>query len=147
VELLFDGLSMGAFEGGIAYTIYPGSRLIQQEAVVTTNQPDVAYYYDAGWEMGARADRTVGGNMGTNVAYYDTSGELAHVVTTGFEPERVPAEVRYRTLAVGTSGGISTSFPATSRLTSVISGTAPGAGVSRWASVRSAIRTGSSTPG
>ena len=39
VELLFDGLSMGAFEGGIAYTIYPGSRLIQQEAVVTTNQP------------------------------------------------------------------------------------------------------------
>jgi len=112
VELLFDGLSMGAFEGGIAYTIYPGSRLIQQEAVVTTNQPDVAYYYDAGWEMGARADRTVGGNMGTNVAYYDTSGELAHVVTTGFEPERVPAEVRYRTLAVGTSGGSVAVFPA-----------------------------------
>ncbi len=112
VELLFDGLSMGAFEGGIAYTFYPGSRLIQQEAVVTTNQADVAYYYDAGWEMGARADRTPGGNMGTRIAYYDTKGELEHFVATGFEPERIPTEVRYRTLAAGTSGGSVAVFPA-----------------------------------
>ncbi|HET9469007.1 MAG TPA: hypothetical protein VFO48_11370, partial [Vicinamibacterales bacterium] len=36
VELLFDGMRMGSFEGGVAYTFYPGSRLIQQEAVLTT---------------------------------------------------------------------------------------------------------------
>ena len=42
-SLLFDGMRMGSFEGGIAYTFYPGSRLIQQEAVMTTNDPDVAY--------------------------------------------------------------------------------------------------------
>ncbi len=42
VELQFDGLQMGVFDGGIAYTFYPGSRLIQQEAVLTTDEPDVA---------------------------------------------------------------------------------------------------------
>ena len=30
VELTFDGLRMGVFEGAVVYTIYPGSRLIQQ---------------------------------------------------------------------------------------------------------------------
>ena len=51
VELVFDGMRMGGFEGGVAYTFYPGSRLIQQEAVLTTSDPDVAYYYDAGLDM------------------------------------------------------------------------------------------------
>src|SRR5204863_5857899 len=32
VEVLFQGLKLGIFEGGIAYTFYPGSRLIHQEA-------------------------------------------------------------------------------------------------------------------
>src|SRR5258705_8471165 len=36
IELLFQGLKLGIFEGGIAYTFYPGSRLIFQEAVVST---------------------------------------------------------------------------------------------------------------
>src|SRR4051794_212592 len=40
VELLFQGLRLGIFEGGIAYTFYPGSRLIYQEAVVTTQEPN-----------------------------------------------------------------------------------------------------------
>ena len=48
VELFFDGLGMGIFDGGIAYTIFPGSRLIQQEAVMTTYTADTAYFYDAG---------------------------------------------------------------------------------------------------
>ena len=112
VELLFDGLGMGVFEGGIAYTIFPGSRLIQQEAVVTTRQADVAYYYDAGWEMAARADRTPGGNMATWVSYYDTTGALRESVSTGFDPERVPVKVRYRTLAVDTENGSVAVFPA-----------------------------------
>lgn len=44
VEVLFDGLRMGSFDGGLAYTFYPGSRLVQQEAVLTTYDADVAYY-------------------------------------------------------------------------------------------------------
>ena len=42
---------MGSFDGGLAYTFYPGSRLVQQEAVLTTYDADVAYYYDAGLDM------------------------------------------------------------------------------------------------
>ena len=38
--MLFQGLKLGIFEGGIAYTFYPGSRLIYQEAVVSTQEPE-----------------------------------------------------------------------------------------------------------
>ena len=134
VEILFDGLHMGVFDGGIAYTVYPGSRLIHQEAVLSTDVPDVAYYYDAGLEMAARADLTPGRNMRTRVSYYDTAGALREDVATGFDPERVPVKVRYRTLAMETDEGsvavfptpISTSFHATSRPTWASSGTGRG---------------------
>ena len=79
VEIVFDGLRMGSFDGGLAYTFYPGSRLIQQEAVLTTYDADVAYYYDAGLDMAAAADRQPGNNMRTDVAFYDTEGALQHV--------------------------------------------------------------------
>ena len=111
VEILFDGLHMGVFDGGIAYTVYPGSRLIHQEAVLSTDVPDVAYYYDAGLEMAARADLTPGRNMRTRVSYYDTAGALREDVATGFDPERVPVKVRYRTLAMETDEGSVAVFP------------------------------------
>ena len=111
VELIFDGLRMGVFEGAIVYTIYPGSRLIQQEAVATTDVLDVAYYYDGGWEMAADADRVAGGNMQSRVSWYDTAGELRHDLSTGFDPERKPVKVRYRTLAATTAGGSVAVFP------------------------------------
>ena len=104
VELLFDGMRMGSFEGGIAYTFYPGSRLIHQEAVMTTNDPDVAYYYDAGLDMAAPADRTPGNNMRSEIAYYDTSGTLKREIHNGLQAEREPVKARYRTLAAKTAG-------------------------------------------
>ncbi|MEX2273296.1 MAG: hypothetical protein WD690_17630 [Vicinamibacterales bacterium] len=112
VELLFDGLRMGSFDGGVAYTFYPGSRLIQQEAVMTTYDPDVAYYYDAGLEMGAPADRQAGNNMRTEVAFYDTDGMLRRPSLNGLQAERTPVQARYRTLAVKTAGGSVAVFPA-----------------------------------
>ncbi len=112
VELTFDGLRMGVFEGAIAYTIYPGSRLIQQEAVAATDAANVAYYYDGGWEMAAEADRAPGRNMQTRVSWYDTAGALRHDVSTGFDPERKPVKVRYRTLAATTAAGSVAVFPA-----------------------------------
>ena len=112
VELVFDGMRMGGFEGALSYTFYPGSRLIQQEAVLTTNDPDVAYYYDAGLDMAAPADRTAGNNMRSEIAYYDTSGTLKKVYSTGFRAEREPVQVRYRTLAAKTAGGSVAVFPA-----------------------------------
>ena len=62
IELAFDGMRMGTFEGALTYTFYPGSRLIRQDAVLTTNAPDVAYYYDAGLDMSADPDRQPGNN-------------------------------------------------------------------------------------
>jgi hypothetical protein len=112
VELLFDGMRMGTFEGALAYTFYPGSRLVHQEAVLTTNDPDVAYYYDAGLDMAAPADRTAGNNMRSEVAYYDTSGTLKREIHNGLQPEREPVKVRYRTLAARTAGGSIAVFPA-----------------------------------
>jgi hypothetical protein len=109
LELYFDGLSMGIFQGGLAFTFYPGSRLIQQEAVVTTAEPDVAFYYDAGLRMAADADRRPGNNMETEVAWFDTQGRFQKSISAG--PERQPVAARYRAIAARTAGGSLAVFP------------------------------------
>src|SRR5262245_10047733 len=111
IEIVFDGFRMGSFDGGIAFTFYPGSRLVHQEAVLTTYEPDVAYYYDAGLDSAAPADRTAGNNMRSTVAFYDTEGALQHVTTDGLLAERVTGKARYRTLALKAAGGSIAAFP------------------------------------
>lgn len=113
VEVLFDGFQMGLFTGGIAYTFYPGSRLIEQAAIVKTEEQDVAYYYDTGLRMTADSDRRPGGNMDSQIAYYDTRDQLRVEASRG--PERVPVAVRYRALAARTAGGSIAIFPAPHR--------------------------------
>ncbi len=112
VELLFDGMRMGSFEGALAYTFYPGSRLIHQEAILTTNDPDVAYYYDAGLDIAAPTDRQPGNNMRTEVVYYDTAGTLRREFSNGLQAERESVKARHRTLALKTAGGSVAVFPA-----------------------------------
>ncbi|MCM3878511.1 MAG: hypothetical protein ND807_00235 [Vicinamibacterales bacterium] len=112
VELLFDGMRMGSFQGALAYTFYPGSRLLHQEAVLTTKDPDVAYYYDAGLDIAAAEDAQPGNNMRTEVAYYDTEGTLRREYSNGLQAERESVKARYRTLAVKTAGGSLAVFPA-----------------------------------
>ena len=111
-SFVFDGMRMGGFEGAISYTFYPGSRLIQQEAVLTTNDPDVAYYYDAGLDMGAPADRTPATTCVPRFRITTPSGALKTIFSTGFRAERQPVQVRYRTLAAKTAGGSVAVFPA-----------------------------------
>ena len=82
-------MRMGSFEGGLAYTFYPGSRLIQQEAVLTTNDPDVAYYYDAGLDMAAPADRKPGNNMRTEIGLLRHRGRAQDELQHGLQAERV----------------------------------------------------------
>jgi len=112
VEIVFDGMRMGGFDGSLAYTFYPGSRLIRQDAVLTTHDADVAYYYDAGLEMAAESDRQPGNNMRTDAAYYDTEGTLRHLTLDGLHAERVPLQARYRMVALATNGGSVAVFPA-----------------------------------
>jgi len=110
VELAFDGLRAGIFSGSIRYVIFPGSRLMEQVAVVSTNEPDTAYFYDAGLRMTVDGDRRVGGNMETMVSYYDTAGQLRTVLSDG--PEPLPVKVRYRTIAAHTGAGSVAVLPA-----------------------------------
>ncbi|MCB1018949.1 MAG: hypothetical protein KDC27_03420, partial [Acidobacteria bacterium] len=112
LEVALDRLTMGPFEGELVYTIFPGSRLMRQEARLVTWEADTAYYYDAGLEMVAPYDELPGRNMQTKFAWYDTAGKLVQHTQAAFQPEREPEKVRYRTLAVGTEGGSVAVFPA-----------------------------------
>ena len=111
VEVRFDGLSMGIFEGSIRYTFYPGSRLLHQEAVVSTQEPDTAFYYDAGMAMAVDADRRPGNNMESRLAYYDTAGQL-HSERVDSVSEYTPVKARYRTIAAPVANGGVAVFPA-----------------------------------
>src|SRR4030095_11896883 len=94
---------------GIAFTFFPGSRLIQQEAVAATNEPDTAYFYDAGLRLAAEADRVAGWNMQSEVAYFDPAGTL-RVERSEFE--RSPVKARHRAIALRTAEGSIAAFPA-----------------------------------
>ena len=60
VEVTFDGMRLGIFTGSLRYTFYPGTPLMQQAALVSTQEPDTSFYYDAGLEMTADQDRRAG---------------------------------------------------------------------------------------
>ncbi len=111
VEILFEGLRLGIFQGGVAYTFFPGSRLIQQEAVASTSEPDTAYYFDAGLQWDARADRGAGNVMHTWIAWYDTERKLQERTLPFFASERQPLQTHYRSVAAQVAGGSIAVFP------------------------------------
>lgn len=113
VELTFDGLRLGIFKGSVQYLFYPGSRLIQQRALVATDEPNVAYYYEAGLKMAADADSRAGGNMDSHVTYFDTAGTPRTVSSEG--PERNPVKARYRAIGASVGAGSAAVFPSPHR--------------------------------
>ena len=112
VRLHFGGFRAGPFHGSLIYTIFAGSRLVKQEAVVRTDEPNVAFFYDAGIEFAAPEQVRVGRNMETPYAYYDTEGQFRSAVANGFQPERVQHKVRYRAMATAAGSGSVAAFPA-----------------------------------
>ena len=48
LEVTFPGVQLGVFSGRLQFTFFKGSNLVQQELLATTNEPWVAYKYDAG---------------------------------------------------------------------------------------------------
>jgi len=44
----FDGLTLGLFSGKLEFTVYKGSNLLRQAAIVGTDAKDVAFIYKAG---------------------------------------------------------------------------------------------------
>jgi hypothetical protein len=48
LEISFPGVQLGVFEGRLQFTIYRGANLIRMELIAVTQEPSVAYKYDAG---------------------------------------------------------------------------------------------------
>ncbi len=48
LDVEFNGLTLGIFSGSLRYTVYRGTNLLRQEAIAKTEEPSVAYKYDAG---------------------------------------------------------------------------------------------------
>ncbi len=48
IEVSYPGLEMGIFAGRLQYTVYKGTNLLRQEAIAKTDEPGVAYKYNAG---------------------------------------------------------------------------------------------------
>jgi hypothetical protein len=110
VEVTFDGMKLGIFSGSLRYTFYPGSALIQQAAIVSTSEPDTAYYYDAGLEMSAKEDVRPGLNMASKISYFDTAGKLQEI-TTPYDSDRRSLAVHYRAIAAKMGAGSIAVFP------------------------------------
>jgi hypothetical protein len=110
LDMGFDGLTLGIFHGSIHYVFFPGSKLIQQRAIVSTNEPDTAYFYDAGINMTVDEDLRAGGRMAANVSYFDTAGKM-QTVESMHASEWNPVAVRYRSVATQTGAGSVAVFP------------------------------------
>ena len=110
VDVTFDGMSMGIFSGSLRYVFYPGSALMQQVALLSTNEPDTAYFYDAGVQMASPQDVRTGGNMGSIVHFYDANGKLTQV-SSPYGSERHTLVVQHRVAAANVGAGSRAVFP------------------------------------
>ena len=110
VEVTFNGMKLGIFDGSLRYVFYAGSPLIQQVALMSTQEPDTAYFYDAGLQMASPQDLRAGGNMASSIVYFDANGKLTEV-TSPYGSERHTLQVRYRTVAAKMGVGSVAVFP------------------------------------
>jgi hypothetical protein len=110
VEVTFDGMKVGIFNGSLRYTFYPGTALIQQTAILSTKEPDTAYYYDAGLEMTAEQDKRAGANMASKISYFDLDGHLQEM-TPSYGSDRRSLAAHYRTIAAKMGAGSIAVFP------------------------------------
>jgi hypothetical protein len=110
VEVTFDGMTAGIFAGSLRYTFYPGTPLIQQAAILSTQEPDTAYYYDAGLEMTALQDNRSGRNMESRISYFDLDGRL-QTITPPYGSDRHSLAAHYRTIAAKMGAGSIAIFP------------------------------------
>jgi hypothetical protein len=110
LEVTFDGMKVGIFSGSMRYVFYAGSALIQQIALLSTTEPDTAYFYDAGLQMESKQDLRAGGNMASSIHFYDANGNLTQL-TSPYGSERHTLEVRYRAVAATMGTGSIAVFP------------------------------------
>jgi hypothetical protein len=88
VSTVFNGLTLGLFAGDLEFTVYKGSSLLKQEAVASTNAPDVAYIYKAGLKGFTIHD-------GTRLTWRDTS-QVWQEYEFGGDVNQQPVNLRAR---------------------------------------------------
>ena len=105
LEVKFNGLSMGIFDGDLQFTSYRGTNLIRMDAIAKTNEPSVAYKYDAGLS---------GLSTGTlsRLAWNDVGGFPQQYKFGGTTNEnRVPVRADNRVIVAEGRGGSLATFP------------------------------------
>jgi hypothetical protein len=105
IEITFPGLTMGIFSGDLRFTVYRGTNLIRMEAVAKTDEPSVAYKYEAG--LGGFSTDLV-----SRIAWHDTGGHAQQYLFGGPKNETAaPVKAANRVLvAEGKSASLAT-FP------------------------------------
>ena len=88
VSVVFDGLTLGIFAGHLQFTVYKGSSLLRQEALASTEAPDVAYIYKAGLTGFAIKDDT-------KLVWRDTS-QVWQEYDFGGAPNEQPVDLKAR---------------------------------------------------
>jgi hypothetical protein len=105
LEVNFPGLSMGIFSGSLQFIVYRGTNLIRMDALVSTEEPFVAYKYDAGLK-GFSTDRM------PRVIWRDQGGEPQQYQFGGpANMTLVPLKARFRMLVAEGQGGSVATFP------------------------------------
>lgn len=106
IELSFPGVTMGIFSGRLQYTVYKGTNLIRQEVIAKTDEPSVAYKYDAGL-------KGVALKPGSQVVWRDTANNWQDNVLDGSAANKSPAVVvaANRLLGAQTGSGSLAVFP------------------------------------
>jgi hypothetical protein len=101
----FPGLSMGIFAGDLQFTVYKGTNLVRMDAAAKTNEPWVAYKYDAGLK-GFSTDVT------PRVTWRDTGGHpQAHQFGGVVNATLARVKAQNRLIVAEASGGALAAFP------------------------------------
>jgi hypothetical protein len=105
LAVAFPGLSMGVFAGSLRFTVYRGTNLIRMDAVARTDEPWVAYKYDAGLD-GLSTEQT------RTVVWHDTGGHVQRYEFGGVKNDAiVPLKAANRVLVAEGQGGSLATFP------------------------------------
>lgn len=105
LEIAFPGVELGIFSGKLQYTVYRGANLIRQEVIAKTDEPSVAYKYDAGLD-----GLTIGPN--SRIVWHDTANNLQDYEFGGAANEHEFALTAYnRLIAAEVNGGAIAAFP------------------------------------
>lgn len=105
LEITFPGLTMGIFAGDLRFTVYRGTNLIRMEAIAKTNEPSVAYKYEAGLKGLTNSSMP-------QVAWHDTGGHAQEYSFGGPKNETiVPLKAQNRILVAAGANGSLAVFP------------------------------------